>query len=128
MKAKRGLEDIKTRKNTRIPSAMPKMSKSKYLGLFLLEKEQEKLNREMDILNKQMDLLTKRMKEKQNRLDEIDEEIMEVVKMESVKYGLNGTSEISQNAASKPRVPRNQNGKANSKDAEEQWRMVSIEY
>ena len=130
MRELRGLEDIKTRKNVKLPSAMPNAAKSQYLDLFLLEKEQQKLNREMEILNKQMELLNKRMKEKQNRLEEINGQMAEVVIAESMRLNPDNTHQKANGAQNRLRVSHVRSEKIESEleDTEKQWRTIKLAY
>jgi predicted nucleic acid-binding Zn-ribbon protein len=60
---RRGLQDIKTSGGLNVQS-IPRTYRSKYLSLFMLDNEQEKLEKELE-------MLSNKMQAKQKRLDEI---------------------------------------------------------
>ena len=130
MKGLRGLEDIKTRRNTVVPSSMPDSKTSTYINLFTLEKEQEKLNKEMEILTKQIALLDRRMEEKRNHLREIDGQIAEVVKSESMRLNPDGTPQRANGTKKRLIVShvRSKEVESEPEDAEKQWRTIKLEY
>lgn len=130
MKGARGLEEIKTRKNVKIPSAMPDSARSEYLELFLLEKEKLKLNKETEILDNQIELLNRRKKEKQVRLEEINGQMTEVVKSESIRLGADDMPQKANGAKNRLRVShlRREEIENEPEDTEKQWRTMKLEY
>jgi len=68
---RRGLQDIKTSRSLNVRS-IPRTHRSKYLDLFMLGKEREKLEKELEILSQKMPTKQKRLEEIAKQMAELE--------------------------------------------------------